>query len=305
MSALLKIFEANEVGRDFVIGDLHGSFEVFLKLLEGLKFDDKVDRMFSVGDLVDRGPNSVECLRLLSEPWFHCVRANHEEMMIDGFDGGYLGQIWLRNGGMWGLEALNDWNAWNAYKRPPTDQSAEIFDLVQRARELPFLITVKLKSGERVHVIHAELPPHVEITDEILSSEETLSRVLGHQSDDGEFFTWGRRKFYQFFGWDLQNNDKMRRIAAALQRGYESQKTLSRVVSGHTKVQRPLTVLGQTNIDTAAHESYLDKYGSPQRSWGALTCIELNAWKFYQATERSFSEVQPVVVNTESSEAQS
>ena len=78
----LKTFEANTSGRDFVVGDLHGSYSAFQNLLKGLDFDKTVDRMFSVGDLVDRGPDSVSCLSLIQEPWFNAVLANHEVAMI-------------------------------------------------------------------------------------------------------------------------------------------------------------------------------------------------------------------------------
>ena len=79
--ANLKTFAANETGRDFVIGDLHGSFSLLEKMLEHVSFDTETDRLFSVGDLVDRGPESLECLELLQMPWFHSVYSNHENMM--------------------------------------------------------------------------------------------------------------------------------------------------------------------------------------------------------------------------------
>jgi hypothetical protein len=58
-------------------------------------------------------------------------------------------------------------------------------------------------------------------------------------------------------------------------------------------VQRPLTILGQTNIDTCAHGSY-DRDAS---KWETLTCIELDSWTFYQATESQFRTVEPLVVS--------
>jgi Calcineurin-like phosphoesterase len=104
----IKTFEPNTVGRDFVIGDLHGSYTAFENLLEKLYFDETKDRMFSVGDLCDRGPNSLACLGLLHEPWFHAVLSNHEQMMLEKFRGGYMGEYWFQNGGHWGMEAWND-----------------------------------------------------------------------------------------------------------------------------------------------------------------------------------------------------
>ena len=66
-----KHFNKNTEGRDFVIGDLHGCFDLFLDLLEEIEFCTFTDRMFSVGDLIDRGDKSIECLRLIKKPWFY------------------------------------------------------------------------------------------------------------------------------------------------------------------------------------------------------------------------------------------
>ncbi|MEI9179479.1 metallophosphoesterase, partial [Pseudomonas aeruginosa] len=52
--------------------------------LDTIGFDNKKDLLISVGDLVDRGAENVECLELITFPWFRAVRGNHEQMMIDG-----------------------------------------------------------------------------------------------------------------------------------------------------------------------------------------------------------------------------
>ncbi len=48
---------------DYVIGDIHGCFETLTALLERIKFDSRRDRLFLVGDLVNRGPGSLPVLR--------------------------------------------------------------------------------------------------------------------------------------------------------------------------------------------------------------------------------------------------
>jgi len=64
---------ANTLGRDFIVGDLHGCRSLLEDLLAEVAFDGARDRLFSVGDLVDRGPDSEGCLELLKEPWFYPV----------------------------------------------------------------------------------------------------------------------------------------------------------------------------------------------------------------------------------------
>jgi len=70
----------NEKGKDYIVGDLHGNYYLLLEALKKINFDPDKDRLFSVGDLVDRGPNVYECLKLLDEPWFFAVKGNHENM---------------------------------------------------------------------------------------------------------------------------------------------------------------------------------------------------------------------------------
>lgn len=75
----LKRLAANSAGRDFVVGDLHGQYDLLMGELDRAGFDRDTDRLICVGDLVDRGPQSVECLSLLREPWFFAVLGNHAD----------------------------------------------------------------------------------------------------------------------------------------------------------------------------------------------------------------------------------
>lgn len=289
----IKTFEPNEHGRDFVIGDLHGSLSCFQNLLANLNFDKTKDRMFSVGDLVDRGPDSPGCLELLHEPWFNCVLSNHEQMMLEAFDGGQMGQYWLMNGGTWGMAAKNDWNA-RVYRPPETD-SLKVHDALPLVRELPYLITVKMKDGKKFHIVHAELPPNRVHTDETLADPENVRACAAIESRDGEFLLWGRFMYASFYRADLSNEAKVIRTIAYKYRenfGWFND-SLSHIISGHTIMNRPLTIIGQTNIDTGAYGSY----ASDAKAYESLTCIELETWTFYQATEDTFRTVQPLTVN--------
>ena len=304
----IETFEPNLVGKDYVIGDLHGCFDMFLRLLEGIDFDPAVDRMFSVGDLVDRGKRSRECLGLIREGWFHSTLANHEQLMIQSFAGDDLRAVdWIRNGGMWGFEALNK----RCSGLIPTDEESEIWDLVKEAEELPFLITVKMPDGKKFHIIHAEMLGTQNITDEDLADPVTVYRMATTLSQDrnrGDSFLWSRYHFGNFSGTDLvPHRDKVIRAIKLNKTKEFFSPEMSHIISGHTVLQRPMTLIGQTNIDTGAYyaESYVNKAGYTVEGpkWAGLTCVDLQEWKFYQATETEFREIEPFVVTREDVDA--
>ena len=302
MKNVVKKFDQNLQGRDFVIGDLHGSYSCFENLLKNINFDPEKDRMFSVGDLVDRGPASDRCLGLIKEPWFHAVISNHEQMMIEMFRGGYMGRYWYQNGGSWAIEAVNDFRAKD---RIPSDWSSEIIASVDLLEELPYLITVDNRNGKRFHIVHAELPFKVgdqALADSDLEDPDTVYELATTQTMDGDFFLWARYQFGAFYKASADRIpdivDQFKKHRVELNQCPE----LSHVISGHTIMKQPLTYMNRTNIDTGAYLSYFKpavQYGSAAvlpEEWAALTCIELDTWKFYQATESKFSQVEPYII---------
>lgn len=143
---------ANALGRDFFVGDLHGMFPALERLLERAGFDPAADRVFSVGDLIDRGPHSAAYRTWLSKPWFHAIRGNHEALglraaraVLEGDPrAGLTVADWETNGGGWITERL-------------AGAREALGWLRDDVMALPYLRTVTTVLGQ-VGVVHAEVP---------------------------------------------------------------------------------------------------------------------------------------------------
>lgn len=135
---LFKLLDANEVGNDYAVGDVHGEYETLMALLQKVNFDKTKDRLFMVGDLVDRGRDSRKVLDLLLEDWAFGVRGNHEHMVLtrDISD-----DIEVYRG-------MQHGSTWSIYC--PTDEREEVKMLIG---QMPIAIQV----GD-VGIVHAHVP---------------------------------------------------------------------------------------------------------------------------------------------------
>ncbi|SDM28037.1 serine/threonine protein phosphatase 1 [Modicisalibacter muralis] len=141
---MVKTYAENRSGSDYVVGDIHGCYDQLMQAMRSVGFDQARDRLFSVGDLIDRGPRSLDCLNLVHEPWFHAVRGNHEELARKallhpsprGMDS------WLMNGGSWFLG----------------EQAGDVRVVLADALErMPYVMEVEV-AGSRVGIVHAQPP---------------------------------------------------------------------------------------------------------------------------------------------------
>lgn len=127
----------------FIVGDLHGCRRMLDEQLLAHHFDVEQDLLVSVGDLIDRGPDSPGCLALLNEPWFRSVRGNHEEMAMNALSEGDH-QQWIRNGGDW-------------FYQLDSVQMIEAKHAINRCREIPLILHLLL-DDKIVVVAHADYP---------------------------------------------------------------------------------------------------------------------------------------------------
>ena len=164
---------ANIRGRDLAVGDIHGHFQRLEQCLEAVGFDPAVDRLFSVGDLVDRGPHSGAVLGWVAQPWVHDVQGNHEALAITRVRGGRLDlDMYRAAGGSWFLDL---------------PRAAQL-RFVERFEQLPIAIEVESAAG-LVGLLHADSP----FADwAVLRS--WLELELDHDPKVREVCQWSRRR---------------------------------------------------------------------------------------------------------------
>lgn len=129
----------NIKGQDYIVGDIHGAFSKLRLTLMEIGFKPEVDRLICCGDLVDRGPESDECLTWLDQPWFFSVSGNHEQMLIDAYRTNDY-ELHYCNGGAWFVSLS-------------LDEQAQYVDVLC---DLPLTITIK-SNNELYGIIHAEV----------------------------------------------------------------------------------------------------------------------------------------------------
>lgn len=71
--------------KHWVTADIHGAFSILWNELLQAGFNPATDILYSLGDLVNRGSESVAAYQWLMKPWFKPVRGNHEAMIIQSF----------------------------------------------------------------------------------------------------------------------------------------------------------------------------------------------------------------------------
>jgi len=89
----------------YIIGDIHGNFRALIGLFRKIMkdFDTANDTMIFLGDYIDRGDFSFETIDFLIKISKDIntvfLKGNHEDMFQSYINAGYLGDIFLYNGG--------------------------------------------------------------------------------------------------------------------------------------------------------------------------------------------------------------
>jgi serine/threonine protein phosphatase 1 len=242
-SVWLRRISPNVKGRDFIVGDIHGCLDELISLLAHARFNPKRDRLLSVGDLVDRGPKSAECLNLLEKPWFFAVRGNHEQMLLDHWqnpsDNPAYDPSWLGN--------------------VHTDSVQYYTSMLNR---LPHVIKIG-ENPNAFYVMHAEIWDTSQlVTDATIDdfkfaeTRQTLAKILWSRHIISNHWKEPGQQFHA--------------------------PSLSRIFCGHTIVQMPTMIEKSIYLDTGAFAPYIDPENAQGEHYG-LSLVETSSLRHWFA----------------------
>ena len=197
---MLKQFEHNHKGKDYIIGDVHNRGDLLEELVQQLGPE---DRLFLVGDLFDRGQHPLRVYQALQDPRVFSARGNHENLLLTAFaDHADPHDIYyfLLNGGAWvlanpeqqkelkiacyeGRISLKDrQKAFHSYAK-----IQGLDAILDNVAQLPYLIRVGAEGPDGFIVCHADLPLSDSELDELFQSQNG-----SFNEDQIHHLTWAR-----------------------------------------------------------------------------------------------------------------
>ena len=210
--ALVKIWDKEIKGKLWAVGDIHGCYNLLMNRLNEIGFDFENDLLVAVGDLVDRGTQNIQCIELLSKPWFTSVRGNHEDLCIGGLHNESYKRCHVANGGEWFY--MLDGQA--------------MYNIAKTFAGLPVVLEVN-HNGKKFGFVHG----HIEQNnwDEF---KETFTQEPTAFRDPSELAMWGRERL---------NDENLQ---------YTHVSGIDAVIMGHTVTQRSCKRDNCYWIDTGA-----------------------------------------------------
>lgn len=205
--------------------------------MSAVNFDPRKDRVFSLGDLIDRGDESHRALEYLHYPWFHAILGNHELMLMRAYESAdpEIYEWWYYWGGEWA-------------KSLRQEQMQAYFDAF---KALPVAIELSLRNGLKVGLVHAQLPSPVSwhnICDQLsriprqASNPDSYDVVkAGASSNDVAEMLWSKSQAYA--------SEKERTNIRAVQ-------DIDHVFHGHSIMYfKPDTITNRTFMDLGSYET--------------------------------------------------
>ena len=204
--------------RVIYVGDIHGEYDLLKRSLMTLGFNQYEDLLVSVGDLIDRGPDSLKVLDLFvrGDPeHFVSVRGNHEQFLVDCKFSLSSNMDWYANGGGWAHEV-------------PKEVINEYRGLI--LERMPRSLSIH-HHGRWYGVTHAGLPVEITNWDRAIGLLNDRNRAIAEEvlwtRDIIDCPEWYDKPEYTVHGVDY-------------------------IIHGHTPLEEPMKIANRLYIDTGA-----------------------------------------------------
>ena len=233
-----RIVDLSERRRVLAAGDVHGEIGMLDDELARQGFDPDLDTLVLLGDLGDRGPDSMAALELVARPSVIRVLGNHDGVARAILDGSMSRSV----ADMWGAEWLT---------ALPRERLAEVAAVLEDA---PVSMTVLTPGGRRVGFSHADC---------LGDWDDQIASVSGEK---------GRGRLQWVTDMTLMSRETIREAMRLHDAGLPVPDRLvtvagiDHVFHGHTDLARPATFGNRSWIDTGAC------YGR------TLTVVDVDDW---------------------------
>lgn len=181
----------------FACTDIHGQYDAWIKAMNNSNLDlDNGDELIILGDLIDRGPKSLECVAntfLLMDKYpeqITYLKGNHEHMMLDFLnlditddnknepfmrDQTYMkGGLWFQNGGFEAVKSFMSDDEFEigeplqTFRYVHEQLNTKFPKLIDRLNNLPLN---KIDHERNIAYVHAGFAPYTELN---MQTEEAM-----------------------------------------------------------------------------------------------------------------------------------
>ena len=226
---MYKELDLNNYSRIFIVGDIHGCFDMLQYALKDVGFSDS-DFLLCLGDLIDRGDKNLEVLNfVLESDNVFSIKGNHEDIACNYFSNisvDYLKKYWNNQGGKW-------------HEDYDLDYLVNLFKIVDT---FPVALKV-IFNNKSIGLAHADC---------ILDDWNDIKKYINEDSDgdNQKKLMWSRVKFekvinHEYFK-SLENIKEIKPNKNFII------KNIDNVFYGHSILGEHLTLGNQNWIDTGA-----------------------------------------------------
>ena len=148
----------------YVVSDIHGCFEEFLRLLKKIKFSDN-DTLYIIGDLIDRGNKSIELIEyVMNKSNIVVLKGNHDELLVKWYKTNNISAKtnWFMNGGD---------RTYNSFIKLDEKDQRDIIDYLDSRRYYEF---VDIDAKDKYLLVHAGFDSEVNENIVDVSKEELI-----------------------------------------------------------------------------------------------------------------------------------